>query len=71
VQGLSQVLLERIEYDPESGQLLTGSFMDYRMPRTDDVLDRSRQQSSADEIESFGCERGRGGRHRRRLYRRS
>jgi len=37
VQGLSQVLFERIEYDPESGQLLTGSFIDYCMPRADDV----------------------------------
>jgi len=37
VQGLSQVLFERIEYDSESGQLLTGSFMDYCMPRADDV----------------------------------
>jgi len=37
VQGLSQVLFERVEYDPESGQLLTGSFMDYCMPRADDV----------------------------------
>jgi carbon-monoxide dehydrogenase large subunit len=37
VQGLSQVLFERIEYDPESGQLLNGSFMDYCMPRADDV----------------------------------
>jgi aerobic carbon-monoxide dehydrogenase large subunit len=37
VQGLSQVLFERVEYDAESGQLLTGSFMDYCMPRADDV----------------------------------
>jgi carbon-monoxide dehydrogenase large subunit len=37
VQGLGQVLMERVEYDPESGQLLTGSFMDYCMPRADDV----------------------------------
>jgi carbon-monoxide dehydrogenase large subunit len=37
VQGLSQILFERIEYDPESGQLLTGSFMDYCIPRADDV----------------------------------
>jgi carbon-monoxide dehydrogenase large subunit len=37
VQGLSQVLGERIEYDAESGQLLTGSFMDYYMPRASDV----------------------------------
>jgi carbon-monoxide dehydrogenase large subunit len=32
-----QVLMERVEYDPESGQLLTGSFMDYCMPHADDV----------------------------------
>jgi carbon-monoxide dehydrogenase large subunit len=36
-EGLSQVLFERVEHDPESGQLLTGSFMDYCMPRADDV----------------------------------
>jgi carbon-monoxide dehydrogenase large subunit len=32
-QGIGQLLLEDIKYDPESGQLLTGSFMDYAMPR--------------------------------------
>jgi carbon-monoxide dehydrogenase large subunit len=32
-QGLGQALLEAIVYDPGSGQLLTGSFMDYGMPR--------------------------------------
>ncbi len=32
-QGLGQALMESIHYDPESGQLLTGSFMDYAMPR--------------------------------------
>ncbi len=32
-QGLGQILLEDIKFDPESGQLLTGSFMDYAMPR--------------------------------------
>jgi len=32
-QGLGQALLESIVYDPGSGQLLTGSFMDYGMPR--------------------------------------
>ena len=32
-QGLGQLLLEDIKFDPESGQLLTGSFMDYAMPR--------------------------------------
>jgi carbon-monoxide dehydrogenase large subunit len=37
VQGLGQVLMEQIVYDKESGQLLTGSFMDYAMPRAGDL----------------------------------
>lgn len=32
-QGIGQALLERIVYDPDSGQLLSGSFMDYSLPR--------------------------------------
>lgn len=36
-QGIGQALLERTVYDPQSGQLVTGSFMDYTMPRADDV----------------------------------
>jgi carbon-monoxide dehydrogenase large subunit len=36
VQGLGQVLMEQIVYDAE-GQLLTGSFMDYAMPRAGDI----------------------------------
>ncbi|MFK8250840.1 xanthine dehydrogenase family protein molybdopterin-binding subunit [Ancylobacter terrae] len=35
-QGLGQALLERIVYD-DSGQILTGSFMDYAMPRASDM----------------------------------
>jgi len=35
-QGIGQVLLERTVYD-ESGQLLTASFLDYAMPRADDL----------------------------------
>jgi len=35
-QGVGQVLLEDIRWD-ESGQLITGSFMDYAMPRADDL----------------------------------
>ena len=35
VQGLGQALLEHCIYDPASGQLLTGSFMDYAMPRAE------------------------------------
>jgi carbon-monoxide dehydrogenase large subunit len=36
VQGLGQALLEQCVYDA-NGQLLTGSYMDYAMPRSDDV----------------------------------
>ncbi|MBA2963993.1 MULTISPECIES: xanthine dehydrogenase family protein molybdopterin-binding subunit [Ramlibacter] len=36
-QGLGQALMENCVYDRESGQLLTGSFMDYAMPRADDL----------------------------------
>jgi aerobic carbon-monoxide dehydrogenase large subunit len=36
VQGIGQALMEKTVYD-ESGQLLTGSFMDYAMPRAADV----------------------------------
>jgi carbon-monoxide dehydrogenase large subunit len=35
-QGLGQALREDCVYDPESGQLLSGSYMDYAMPRADD-----------------------------------
>jgi carbon-monoxide dehydrogenase large subunit len=36
VQGAGQALHELAIYDSESGQLTTGSFMDYRMPRAGD-----------------------------------
>ncbi|MFP5411798.1 MAG: xanthine dehydrogenase family protein molybdopterin-binding subunit [Gammaproteobacteria bacterium] len=36
-QGLGQAMLEGCAYDAESGQLLTGSYMDYAMPRADDL----------------------------------
>jgi carbon-monoxide dehydrogenase large subunit len=39
VQGIGQALVERTVYDPENGQLLTGSLADYAMPRADDVPD--------------------------------
>jgi carbon-monoxide dehydrogenase large subunit len=32
-QGLGQILLENIAYDPQTGQLLSGTFMDYAMPK--------------------------------------
>jgi carbon-monoxide dehydrogenase large subunit len=37
VQGIGQALCEACVYDEVSGQLLSGSFMDYCMPRTDDI----------------------------------
>ena len=36
-QGVGQAFSEHIVYDPDSGQLLTGSFMDYGMPRAADM----------------------------------
>jgi len=34
-QGIGQGLLEACVYEPRSGQLLSGSFLDYAMPRAD------------------------------------
>ncbi len=39
VQGIGQALLESVVYDDQSGQLLTGSLMDYAAPRADDSPD--------------------------------
>ncbi len=36
-QGIGQALLEGCVYDQETGQLVTGSYMDYAMPRADDL----------------------------------
>jgi carbon-monoxide dehydrogenase large subunit len=36
-QAIGQALLENCVYDPQTGQLLTGSFMDYAMPRASDL----------------------------------
>jgi carbon-monoxide dehydrogenase large subunit len=36
-QGVGQAMLERTVYDPESGQLLTGSISDYALPRAEDL----------------------------------
>jgi carbon-monoxide dehydrogenase large subunit len=36
-QGIGQALTERCVYDPASGQLLSGSFLDYAIPRADDL----------------------------------
>ena len=36
-QGIGQAVMERILFDPHSGQLLTGSFLDYTLPRADEL----------------------------------
>jgi carbon-monoxide dehydrogenase large subunit len=38
-QGIGQALLEHTVYDAESGQLLSGSLLDYALPRADDLPD--------------------------------
>jgi carbon-monoxide dehydrogenase large subunit len=38
-QGYGQAVLERTAYDRESGQLVSGSLMDYALPRADDLPD--------------------------------
>ena len=36
-QGAGQALLEHAAYDPKTGQMLAASFMDYALPRADDL----------------------------------
>ena len=36
-QGVGQILMEDIVFDAGSGQLISGSFMDYAMPRADNL----------------------------------
>jgi carbon-monoxide dehydrogenase large subunit len=36
-QGIGQALMENVAFDPSSGQLLSGSFLDYAMPRAEDM----------------------------------
>jgi carbon-monoxide dehydrogenase large subunit len=36
-QGIGQIVMEDIHFDAGSGQLVTGSFMDYAMPRAGDI----------------------------------
>jgi carbon-monoxide dehydrogenase large subunit len=36
-QGIGQAAMERVVHDAQSGQMLTGSWMDYAMPRADDL----------------------------------
>ena len=38
-QGAGQILAEDLTFDPDSGQLLAASFMDYAMPRAQDLCE--------------------------------
>ncbi len=69
MQGLGQVLLEGAVYDAD-GQLVTGSFMDYAMPRAHDapMIDVD-QPAGADQDQSDRRQRLRRGRHLRRAAR--
>ncbi len=44
-QGVGQVLMEQVVWDRESGQLLSASFMDYAMPRADNMCNVSIQSN--------------------------
>jgi carbon-monoxide dehydrogenase large subunit len=45
-QGIGQALMEQVVYDPESGQLLTASFMEYCIPRADTMCDIAVERNS-------------------------
>ena len=59
VQGIGQALMEQTVFD-SSGQLLTGSFMDYAMPRADDVsfpslTNTTAQPATTNPLGAKGC----------------
>lgn len=58
-QGVGQALLEQAIHDPDSGQPLTGSFMDYALPRADDlpmfVLDFNPTRCTTNPLGVKGC----------------
>ena len=58
-QGLGQALLEQALYDPDSGQQVTGSLMDYPLPRADDLvgfdLDYSHTRCITNPLGVKGC----------------
>ena len=66
-QGIGQILMEDIHFDPDSGQLTTGSFMDYAMPRADNISALNiHSQPGADADQSARRQGLRRGRLRRR-----
>ena len=61
-QGLGQALMERIVFADDSGQLVTGSFMDYCMPRADDMtpidVESNGVPTDVNPLGVTGCRRG-------------
>ena len=61
-QGIGQALLEHCVYEAGSGQLLSGSFMDYAMPRADDLprfeLERFETPATSNPMGIKGCGEG-------------
>ena len=59
VQGLGQALYEHAIYDDESGQLLSGTFMDYTMPRAADFTEfrceRTVTEATSNALGMKGC----------------
>jgi carbon-monoxide dehydrogenase large subunit len=58
-QGVGQALLEHAVYDPQSGQPIAASFMDYALPRADDVpsfhLDFNGKRCTTNPLGVKGC----------------
>jgi carbon-monoxide dehydrogenase large subunit len=56
-QAVGQALLENTFYDPESGQLLTGSLMDYAVPRADHLpsIDTHTDETTPCKINPLGA----------------
>ena len=67
-QGIGQSLLEQVVFDSESGQLLSGSLMDYALPRAEDLPNFAGglNELGADRVEPLGRERNRASRQHRR-----
>ncbi len=56
-QAVGQALLENTHYDPQSGQLITGSLQDYCLPRADDLpsFDTSTDETTPCRINPLGA----------------
>jgi xanthine dehydrogenase, molybdenum binding subunit apoprotein (EC 1.17.1.4) len=58
VQGIGQVLMEEVSYD-DNGQPITGSFMDYAIPRASDVpamtIDEQPSPATSNPLGVKGC----------------